>query len=68
MRCLPPTAPLRLETLALIDNLQKCIIEADMLYVWDLTVIKDVGLMPSWRSYPCMSERIKKLQVEIRLV
>lgn len=60
---------LRQETLALIDRLEKGTIKADgMTYVMDLMIIKDIGLMPSWRSYPYIPQRIKKLHIDVRLV
>lgn len=58
---------LRHDTLALIDDTVKTGL-ADAPFVLDIMLVKGVGLLPTWLSFPYMPEHISQLQIELRII
>lgn len=52
---------LREETDLLIDKL-------DLPFVMDIMVVKDVGIFPTWISYPYPPRHLKKLTINLRII
>lgn len=40
----------------------------DLPFILDIMVVKDIGVFPTWISFPYRPERIKKLTINIRIV
>lgn len=57
---------LREETSQLIEELKSTSIDAS--FVLDVMLVKDIGVFPSWVSFPYRPEHLKKLTVNIRII
>ncbi|KAJ6789328.1 hypothetical protein PWT90_01068 [Aphanocladium album] len=58
---------LRSETLTLINDTIKPG-RAEVPFVLDVMLVKDVGVFPTWMSFPYKPRHIKKLTVQVRIV
>ncbi len=58
---------LRQDTLDVVDSaVRKC--KVPVPYVLDIMVVPNVGVFPTWMSYPCRPDRIDQLQINVRVV